>query len=178
MFKIRARNYTELTGNQNRRSSEPRNRSSLRTQTNYDGLNSFQASRTSQETDGVRNTHSDLRVRFSDNFKVKDPEISNLIFDNHADGHFKCSCEVCEIDSKIKKEEKVPDPTLNFFHKFNFEQENQNFQPEKDFVFILRKLIPPKKFPYSVRVFIPETVAFVDGDAKFIVTAEKVYCSV
>jgi len=174
MFRIRARNYTDLTtGNESVRQNETKVRSSLKSR-DHDGVNSFYGSRSSQETEGVRFTHSELRVRFSDNIKIKDPSISNLVFDNHADGNFKCSCEVCEVDSKTKKEEKAPDPTLNFFYQFNFEQETMNSEPEKDFIFILRKLIPPKKLPYSVRIFIPETVAFVDGDPKFIVQTEKV----
>ncbi len=175
MFRIRARNYTDLTtGNESVRQTETKVRSSLKSRDHQD-VNSFYGSRSSQETEAGRNTHSELRVRFSETIRVKEPSISNLIFDKHADGNFKCSCEVCEVDSKTKREEKAPDPTLNFFHKFNFEQEALNSEPEKDFIFILRKLIPPKKLPYSVRIFVPETVAFVDGDPKFIVQSEKVY---
>jgi len=39
---------------------------------------------------------------------------------------------------------------------------------------VLRRLLPPKNMPYTLRIFIPETVAFVDGEAKFMTMTEKV----
>ena len=103
-----------------------------------------------------------------------DFEIPNTVFDNHVEGNLKCKCNVCDTENTHKKEIKYVDPSSEFFNNFNFEAHVRNTEPEKDFVFILKRLIPPKQIPYTLRLFIPETVCFTDGEAKFIALTEKV----
>ena len=92
-------------------------------------------------------------------------------FDKHADEKYNCCCNVCKFQmNKIANND-------NFINKFF---ENYDFNPlssvdgEKDFVFILKRLHPPKNVIRSLRLLIPETIGFINGEAKFILITARV----
>jgi len=45
---------------------------------------------------------------------------------------------------------------------------------DKDFLFVLKRLLPAKNSQYSLRVLIPDTVVFWNGEAKFLIYNGKV----
>ena len=45
---------------------------------------------------------------------------------------------------------------------------------DKDFLFVLKRLLPAKNSPYSLKILIPDTVVFWNGEAKFMVYNGKV----
>jgi len=45
---------------------------------------------------------------------------------------------------------------------------------DKDFLFVLRRLLPSKNSLYCLRILIPDTVLFSNGEAKFLVYNGKV----
>ena len=45
---------------------------------------------------------------------------------------------------------------------------------DKDFLFVLRRLLPAKNSPYSLKILIPDTVVFWNGEAKFMIYNGKV----
>lgn len=40
---------------------------------------------------------------------------------------------------------------------------------DRDFLFVLKRLLPAKNSFYSLRILIPDTVVFLNGEAKFLI---------
>lgn len=124
--------------------------------------------------DAASNAISDLKRNADALLKIDEDGARGIKFVKHAEGVLQCQCKVCEIDNMHIKEEIKPLPVGAFFQGFDFNQCLRDQDLEKDFVFVLKKLVPPRELPYTLRIFIPETIAFADGEAKFIVLTEKV----
>ena len=95
-----------------------------------------------------------------------------LQFDNHANETFKCDCALCIKELRKRKSLIQRGVSKDFFENFDFNLVNSEL--EKDFVFIIKRLIPSKNVPRSLRLFIPDTVAFINGEVKFIIMTGKV----
>ena len=104
----------------------------------------------------------------NDNFKKIEMNI-----DKHADEKYNCNCNLCKMQAKkISNNDKF---IHTFFDGFDFNSASC-VEGEKDFIFILKRLYPPKHVISTPRLLIPETVGFINGEAKFIVITTKVSC--
>ena len=97
----------------------------------------------------------------------------DLHFINQADGDLKCYCSVCTVQNKYRPEpEEVPrDP---FFEDLDLTSNDQCQTYEKDFTFVLKRLMPTKHTSHTLRLRIPDTVIFINGQPKFFVLQNKV----
>lgn len=85
----------------------------------------------------------------------------------------KCDCAICKAETFKVREKNEETFEAKFFDDFDFETTNSSV--EKDFVFVLKRLIPPKNALGTIRVNIPETVCFISGEAKFIASTKVLY---
>ena len=95
-------------------------------------------------------------------------------FDGHANQKFTCRCNICGEDSHKKRAHEEGCHETIFFKGFVFDETQQNLPIEKDFVFILKRLAPPKYMMNTLRLFIPDTACLVQGECKMIVYTGKV----
>ena len=94
---------------------------------------------------------------------------SDLPFEKQTIAKLECHCTICQAQNEIRiPPEEVP--VHPFFRSYDFKSITRGTHYDKDFVFILKRLIPPTHASQSLRLPIPETVAFINGEAKFIVS--------
>jgi len=167
MFRVRSRQNSGWTSHRDTRLNQS-------SQSNIDTINPKNTSRLSEDQESERPEGLfHFKNRFLENLRQHNL-VPNIAFDNHADSQLKCQCSVCTQDGVNRKEEnKSPRKCHEFWTNFNFEAAVRSIEPEKDFVFVLKRLIPPKATPYNLRLSVPETVAFVDGEPKFVARTEK-----
>jgi len=140
-------------------------------QSSIDGINLNHVTRLSDDIESER--PPEYKNRFLEHQR-QHRLVANIAFDDHADSQWKCECSVCILDAVNKKEgNKSPKKYHEFFTNFNFEAAAKNPEPEKDFVFVLKRLIPSKNTPYNLRISVPETIAFIDGEPKLVALTEK-----
>ena len=103
-----------------------------------------------------------------------------LNIDKHADEKYNCGCNLCKMQAKRLANNN------KFIHTFfdGFDFNTGSSVDEKDFIFVLKRLYAPKNIIRTPRLLIPETVGFINGEAKFIVITTKVssfsmqYCNI
>ena len=120
-----------------------------------------------QKRTGPNNQRANIEIR--DMVTKRD-----IHFVNQAEGKLKCYCNVCTVQNKYRPEpEEVPrDP---FFDDLDFSSNDQCQTYEKDFTFVLKYLMPTKHTSsHTLRLRIPETVIFINGQPKFFVLQNKV----
>ena len=133
----------------NRKKSNNKNETSMSIE-NYDDIN---------KSDDKNNEDP------NDNFKKLEMNI-----DKHADEKYNCNCNLCKMQAKrLANNNKF---IHTFFDGFDFNKGSS--VEEKDFIFVLKRLYAPKNIVRTPRLLIPETVGFINGDAKFIVITAKV----
>ena len=118
-----------------------------------------------------------IEIRLSENTNAHSKhEMGKLEikFDGHADQKFTCRCNICEEDSHKKRDHEEGCHEIIFFKGFTFDENQQSPPIEKDFVFILKRLAPLKYMMNTLRLFIPDTACFIQGECKLIVYTGKV----
>ena len=109
-------------------------------------------------------------------------------FDKRAKEHFICQCDLCEYDASDRKQSKVQTSQQHLRSMPDMRRKSSvlmrnipggvasnTSQQEKDFFLVMKRLVPPNKFLRSIRLTIPETCFFQNGDPKFIVYSGKVW---
>ena len=109
---------------------------------------------------------------FDDIHEGKTNSKLEIEFDKHAEELYTCDCNVCMIEARRRKSVERNDASAAFFRNFDFHQKNNEL--EKDFTFILKRLIPPKHIARSLRLFVPDMACFIAGEAKLAVMTGKV----
>ncbi len=102
---------------------------------------------------------------------------ADIYFPKHAEHKYKCECNLCQEGNLQPRERLELRADLAFFNNFDFESGQNNNGGEKDFMLILKKLMPPRNVARSLYLSIPETACFVDGECKFIVSTSRVKLS-
>lgn len=98
----------------------------------------------------------------------------DINFDHHISEMSKCTCHVCFEGRRKKSNTILVGPEAAFFEDFHFDNSDGSLGLEKDFVFILKRLIPGKNMLNSLRICIPDTACFMQGECKFIAFTAKV----
>lgn len=100
----------------------------------------------------------------------------DLLVERHVSDKFSCHCSVCMnsagrsgFDVSLKINPRSFDAS---------EQSTVGSDLDKDFVFVIKKLYPPKHVQRSLRLFVPDTAAFGGGEIKYIVMTGKVISSI
>lgn len=96
-----------------------------------------------------------------------------IMADRHVSEKFVCGCSVC-FDSVGASLFNATINTDNFINNYRGEELLPQDQ-DRDFCFVMRKLIPPKHIQRSLRLYVPETVTFNGGEAKYIVMTARVH---
>ena len=86
--------------------------------------------------------------------------------DNHANERFNCNCPLCDKETKILREKFERGKSAEFYIENESQRVRDDF--ENDFVFVLKHLVAPKNVQRSLRIFIPDTVAFNNSNIIFI----------
>jgi len=114
-------------------------------------------------------------LKTSEAFSQKNDVLkSDLHFNKHVEEVFKCRCNVCWEGRRLRHNFPDHSPEAAFFKEYKFQIQDSGQQTEKDFVFILKRLAPHKAMSNSLRLFIPDTACFIQGECKFIAYTGKV----
>ena len=99
---------------------------------------------------------------------------SDINFNKHVDEVSKCRCNVCVEGRRVHKELEDTSPEAAFFREFHFDHHENGPIPEKDFIFILKRLAPHKNVTNSLRLFVPDTACFIQGECRLLAFTGKV----
>jgi len=98
----------------------------------------------------------------------------DLPFSNKAEEKLECQCNICIAQNQIKPEIHEL-PIDEFFKGFDFNTSPRTIGDyDRDFVFLLKRLIPPRHASQSLRLLIPDTLVFTGGYPLMIVRTGQV----
>ena len=139
---------------------------------------SSELSKIGEEVDKIEEKIGEgFRLIENNNWHKNDVPKADIQFEKHAEHTYKCTCNICGEEVHRKREKLDLRQDTVFFKNFDFETQHQNLPLEKDFVFILKRLMPTKIMTRSLYLSIPETACFIQGECKFIVSTGKVKIS-
>lgn len=90
-----------------------------------------------------------------------------------AEGKLKCACTICTAQNLMRTEPDDPftDP---FFVNLQNGLNDHQVSLERGFVFVLKRLMPLKHMAHGLSIKVPETLVYIDGEAKFFALTGKV----
>jgi hypothetical protein len=102
--------------------------------------------------------------------EMKFNELSSAVFrekhgehnEHRANSGFNCSCAMCQLKEAQTKRSALKIP---FIKEMDEDSDSQN----QDFPFLLKKLLPVKNNAKSLKLLIPDTVVFQNGEPIFII---------
>ena len=96
---------------------------------------------------------------------------------SYAQERYCCPCDQCRSSMhSIKKRKKIfPYESNPFARVFCSSPKHATMTEEKDFAFVLKRLMPPPNVDRSIRIMIPETAVFIGSELKTIAYTDKVF---
>ena len=124
----------------------------------------------SNENEDFETNEEKFDSKLEDNLRSDLKE--TLYHEAHAGEKSCCVCAIC-ITSRSNKF--IGNPNFHGeFYTFENSPGRLGVEYDRDFNFVMRRLHPPKHISRSVRLFVPDTAIFSNGEIRWIVTTSRV----